>query len=787
MAWKEFEIKNFLGRQERVTPDKNSASSIINLDPRGGDQGSLLMRPKIENFLTPPTHTTLTGTTDLWLASMYITQLGSTPKEVTALIQKGTINRITGSGASVVSRNGIAIWTYPNYVSGVGWENDWGWLNYMVISKITYASSHIIQVYGFPSLDFSSGPNAVIYNVTQGKYATILEVDEPNTLYLSNNTFALDDTVIIMQNYMPLANDLANYSVTTAQISAHNVLNDLRIGFGGYVDRLGMGAGHRKKYFNIASVTVGGATNAQNLDNLISDPFNNKTENVAFQVTATRGGGTGQSFPYADFKSIYLQVTAVLDGYQEFVLPPVTTTCEIGDTFDPILMTDMPGASNRLLVVPKIHFALMNKRITHLKFYIAIGSGATGNYNRISSYYLVKTIEVANTTAAKTGATGTPDTWILGADSYLVLNTAGNAFEINYDMWLGNEGSLEAELGYKATTDFVKSWDAALMSGGRVYYLNPYIDQRYTNKIIRSAISGYLSFMYDVATGSDYSDAEQRDGDDVVGMELLPNLDIALFKQNSIQRLDTQTGLVFGTVQGVGCTSRKGIVNFRDKIIFPSTYGIYLFDGARATNISEGEVKSVYDAIADKTSIVAIRDELGNAYRFGVAGGEWIFLENIGWFYFTQAYTIVQYYISRTDNLIRFLDATGTMRKVSNTRAVSAPEGYLVVTLTTQVFDVTTIGEELKSSDRFLIGWISARYKSQRAITVTITKDNGQTITATLPIKSAIGHERVRLGIGHTTRNFKISLSASLEDGDTIFQLDSFAVEFDVLQRGQWG
>lgn len=788
--WKEFEITNFLGRQERVTPDKNSCSSVLNLDPRGGDQGVLLMRPKVEDFLTLPTDSTLTNTTDLGIATMYITQLGSTPKEVNVFIQKGTVNKISGSTASIASKNVVAVWVNPYWwAESDTWVSAWDWLNKITISHITAVpASGKIQIYGLSGSEWAivySTREVAIYNVTRNEYATVAFVVSgvPDDFYITNTGWNVNDTVILMKNFFPLANLEANYSATNNQVNFHHALNDLRIGFGGYSNRLGMGVGYRKKYFNIASMTINSAfiNDLRSMDQIISGPYNNISENTTFNINISRGGTTGQEFPYAEFKSLYVKVTAVLDEFQEFELKPVDTTCEIGDEHAYTMVG--AGASDRLLIVPKVHFATMNKRITHLKFYAAQGAGSTDAWVRKSSYYLVKTIEVANTVAAKTGATGTANTWVLGSDGYLALNTTGNSFEINYDMWLSNEGTIQDQLGYKPTYNYVTSWDQALMTQGRIYYLNPYVDQRYINKIMRSALSGFSELMYDVVTASDYSEAEQRNGDDVVGMELLANLDIALFKQNSIQQLDTQTGGVFDFVSGVGCVSRRSIVNFRDKIIFASRNGVYVFDGTRAINISDGQIKSLYDAIPDKTAIVAVRDELSNCYRFYDGTAEHLFVEGRGWFYFNNGDAIKQYVVSNEDNLIRYL-TTSKIRKITNTRSADSSESLEFVT---GKIDIGTIGTEIKASDRFLLGRIWAEYKSARAITFSVYLDNGLTIPGTLPIRTTVGIERARIGVGHTTKNLKMKVATTLQSGDTDFELHAFGIEWDISRRGLWG
>lgn len=788
MKWISTDVLSPIGLQDAIRGNPNGCKDILNLDPRVDTLGTLGIKPKVEAFLSAPTDATITGASDLGYALMYSTLWGGgVKKEINILVQKGTINRVSGSGASVTTRNGIIIWNYPAYIGGV-WYNQWNWLNKMIITKITNVDSgYIINVYGGLS-QFDTPP--VIYNVTKNEYATILQLvgAAPEDLYLSVTGWTTGDTVIIMSNHFPLANDLSNYSAVTAEVNFHNIINDLRIGFGGYSGRLGMGIGYRKKYFDIGSVESNNSllSYAQNLDNLILDPHNIETTSGTFLITPSISvtNAVGNPFPYSEVQALFLKVGVVLDGTNEFLIKPVATNSEIGDGYAYALYggAGEGSGSNYLSIIPKIRFATVNKRITHLRFYVAIGNGSSTGFSRTSPYYLCKEVEVSNYESAGS-------TWKLDADGFLVPNVTGSNISINYDQFKGNLGAIQDVLNYKSSYNYVNSWDGAIISQGKAFYLNGYVDQRYVNKIFISEISGDGVPMYDVATVIHTSDANLKNDGDVIGIELLSNNNIAVFKQNSILQFSPDTESFTDTVIGVGCTSRRGIVNFKDRIIFPSQNGIYLFDGVRAVNISEGFIQTSYMAISDKTALIATKDELGNTYRFCNVGREYLFTEKFGWFKFYNGDTIVQYQVSSEDNLIRYLTSTGAIKKVTSTRAIDYGTGSTDTILLDTVDVIPSMEPRMSAGDFFLMGYFWMRYKSPREVTIKIYLDynTNNPITITAPINTTgRGYIREPLKRGVLCQTYSIRITSALISGDTGFEIYGRGIHWVPRRAGNW-
>jgi len=172
------------------------------------------------------------------------------------------------------------------------------------------------------------------------------------------------------------------------------------------------------------------------------------------------------------------------------------------------------------------------------------------------------------------------------------------------------------KLGYEPTFDMVRSWDQAIVTQGRTFVVNLYIDKRYENKIFKSAISGAGAFMYDAISAAEYIDLENFDGNTLVGVEVLPNLQFLALRANSAQRVDPDTGATRQISLGKGCVARKSIVNFGDKVGWCGQNDIYMSDGLNIVSIADKSIRELYRALTTKSSIIATREEKDNAYRF---------------------------------------------------------------------------------------------------------------------------------------------------------------------------
>jgi len=817
----EIVFENFKGLQESRKPLPGGCSSILNLDPRGnwdtetyGAEGSpssvkgdLIFRPKVEAFLDLPGNAgQYSAISTIGFTHVYITQF-ATSQEVTIAIQKATVTK-TDPSASIATKNIVLVSMYPEYQAGTGWVNQWYKLNDMVISRITAVDSAKYQIYGQTSSSWTVGDT--IYNVTKSKYATILNVSAgtPDDFYTDTTGFDATDTVILMRNFIPTTNLESNYSAALADVVFHNVINDLRVGFGGQSGRLGLGVGHRKKYFNIKSITTYNAylANLQSIDKILLGAFNHTAVASSIKVTVTKGVGYtgGNPFPYDDFKSLYLHMSVVLDGRDEFLLTPIDTDLEIGDDYAYAMAAPsaLGGSAqdNRLLVAPVINFGTINKRITHVRIYLAQGKGASSYFVRSSSYYLVKELEIANYSASTTDEA--KGTWYLDSDGYLKpynsVVGSSNQVEINYDHWNARGATLQSNIG-GISTNYLQSWDQAISALGRVFYLNGYIDQRHVNRIFASDINEYGGSMYDVVNNlSDVSAAEKKDNDEAIGIELLPNMDIAMFKQNSIGRLDTTTLQFVDWIMGIGAVSRAGIVNYKDKIIFPSQYGIHVYDGVNIKNIIDGEFNTLYKDITTKSLIVATKDPLMNTYRLthpSFSYKEYLYTEGFGWYIFRypdEANGVYNAYaLSPSTNVVRFLMSTGnTLKQISSKR-----NAVDLTSLTT----IEWISNEININDydqsdnmQFILNKIYILYKSCIALTIDFILD-GTTITDSqiaVPASVTDAELRQRTKASLTAKKFKIKLSGTFGtysgQGSIVPALRKIKIGADIVKIGRW-
>ncbi len=237
-----------------------------------------------------------------------------------------------------------------------------------------------------------------------------------------------------------------------------------------------------------------------------------------------------------------------------------------------------------------------------------------------------------------------------GGAKYLVIRHVHNVGEF---FWIDNvsiDGSnvlvvdqasvqtteMKAELGYTPTYNLVKGWDQALSFWGRTYYLNPYVDKRYENFILVSHIHSNSSYMYSIASFSNFRELEKFDSNEAIGMALLPTMELLILKDGSVVPIDPDTGAAREPIYGVSCISRPSITNINGIVRWCGGEDVYLFNvgkGYYAEPLLKGTIRDLYLALPDKASILGVRDK-HNAYRIRTylveLKTEYVFSEN-GW------------------------------------------------------------------------------------------------------------------------------------------------------------
>jgi hypothetical protein len=784
----EIEIKNFRGIERNSTPHKDACIICDNLDLRADVDGELEVTRGITTVYAPPTLASFTyngaGQGVLGFERIYMSQF-ATPQEVTLMVIKGTLARV-GTTASIASKNILAFCIRPHYNSGA-WSDTWLWLNQMMISHLTAVSSYSVTVNGLQLGQFKV-PTGIIYNVTRNEYANMLSVaDSGVPIDITNNasTWQVNDTVILMDEYIPLTYLEGMYSATAAQINFHKVLNDIRVGTGGYANRLGVGVGYRKKDFYIESAEAPTPPfSGVSLDRVILDPYNIITDSGTYNFTITATGSSPDAgFLHAKHgKAIFYKITALLDGFNEYVIEEGSKEYSNGNSL--------------ITFKPSIRMATMNKRITAFNLYIAIGdpndaSIRAGNFYFIRSYSLVSEPEPE---------AGFDIFWHVDEDGYLKYGTttvgfAERGFVVTASMVDSATLEIEEQLGYFPTTDLVKSWDQAVEAGGSIHYLNPYINERNTNKIIVSVISGDGAFQQDVAPPTNYHDLGSRDGNDVVALEVMPNENLLAIRQNSRQEVNTLTGRVVDLDVGGGAVSRKSIVNFGKHIAIPDKDDVLIYGWGRDENISEATIRDLYRSISDKTAIFAAKDDKGDAYVMNAGGGdyEYVFVNGKGWTrnfpYGGTGRPIA--YTNSNDGYLYYLGDDGSVYRRDNTIPTTVFDWKSIV------FDVSKM-DEFSSRDRLYPHSFWIEYAADNDFGFDVFGDGVSLYGASGEITSPYEGLKIPAASTYNQRKFPPRFSracktlqlrvfgSTASDDTTKFRLKAVGLKFAVIKAGRF-
>ena len=233
---------------------------------------------------------------------------------------------------------------------------------------------------------------------------------------------------------------------------------------------------------------------------------------------------------------------------------------------------------------------------------------------------------------------------------------------ITYSTTFVDGTEMDLELGYTPTYNLVKGWDKAFVYWGRVYYLNPYLDQRYENFLFVSIINQANAYLYDIANASNYRELEKFDGNKSIGLELLQDATLLVIKDKSSMSVDRDTGFTRDPMKGITCTTQQGVVKIQGLIMFPGVDDVFIVDGYNAKGTLENSIRDLYLKIADKTTLFAIADQY-NSYRLRVND-----TTNKTEYLFTEKGVIeenkndfAQVYRQGSDPRLLFMDASGNI------------------------------------------------------------------------------------------------------------------------------
>jgi hypothetical protein len=216
---------------------------------------------------------------------------------------------------------------------------------------------------------------------------------------------------------------------------------------------------------------------------------------------------------------------------------------------------------------------------------------------------------------------------VVGIDAFKITSQVTNdTFPLDVE--------LNTDLGYTPTYSLVKGWDQCIHFNGHAYYLNPFLDKRYDNYLLVSIIHSNGSYMYDIASFSNYRELERSDSNIAIAMALLPTFEILILKDKSITSIDPDTGQAREPIYGVSIKSRNSLSIIKGTLFWNDEEDIYklnINEGFRAIPLLLNNIRDQYLPLIDKQKIIGVRDLL-DTYRIriwdSVNKTEWIFTAN---------------------------------------------------------------------------------------------------------------------------------------------------------------
>lgn len=346
--------------------------------------GAVTLRPGYALKYHKPNNDNITGEF-LNFGLFYDKEADPDGEEILCLVQKGELKALDNSGTPIVSDTlkGLWFWVTPHFdKENNGWSAGYRLANDTIITKIlsidgTYPNA--IKIFGGVSHGLADGSleQYSIWNKTKNETSQIItsKLDSGN-LFIThtryNNSWSVDDVLVIMKYYIKPEHRQELYNVKAEEIQFHNVLNDLRIGFGGKENRPGLSIGYRKKYlrlqkfdFNLhPDITAEKEENFAHLNDIVVTYHILNTD--AFGLELTQGKGELEEGTY------HIKVVGIIDGYE---------VQQIAEDSISIL------GSSSINIAPYINIGMQNPRITGYKIYMGKEDGL-GNY----TYYKLKDI-----------------------------------------------------------------------------------------------------------------------------------------------------------------------------------------------------------------------------------------------------------------------------------------------------------------------------------------------------------------------------------------------------------
>ena len=463
--WVEIEFAQALGMATNPdNPGRKYAQRLLNV--RTNDKpGKITLRPGYALKYPAPLDSTIANSSFLTFEMFMDKQAVPAGQEITCLIEKGTIQPLTGSGATY-TQNALCFWIRP-YWSGTAWVDDWQWLNKLIITEVTTAASpeaypNECEIFGnaIQGLGTDTLVGWTVYNVATNQYAKIItsETDGSNTRIchtLYNSAWSLGDTVILMKNYYDLTCLAEIYNCDWTDIVFHKINDDLRIGFGGQENRTGISIGYRQKYslidkFGFTTIhpdlTSTALSNFKEMNRVVLDEF--VTDTSGFGITLTTvAGATSKALTAGTW---YVRLTATLDNYEEMLVAENSIVL---------------NGSQDLQISPCMTLGKESSRITGLSIYVS------GMADDDTTFYKYKSYDLTETSYTDSDGKAYPLLWTLNNNGQLILTTslsANNSTVTTYSDELMTESNVT---NIANETESFGSWEGETTSPQPVFQI----------------------------------------------------------------------------------------------------------------------------------------------------------------------------------------------------------------------------------------------------------------------------------------------------------------------------
>ena len=356
---KEIPITNFIGMMPSTRkPPLNAASYINNFDLRGID-GDLELRNGYDLAFAAFTHTYLTNPTFWDFESLYTPE---TDTEHFIVVGKATTISRAATMGPLLPYNIVIILDR----TAAGWD----WLNESIHTAISNIDPDAVGDWEI-ELDFAdaaadyNGWTVVNISNSPETFAKVIVTGIAGSgnvkleLSAEAHGWSQYDEVMLMKNYIPFSELVQMSSLSRADVEFHRVLNDLRIGFGGQSNRMGLMVGYRKFQLQVSNCdhntfSSGEMNTFAEYDGMMVTPHTALTEEANIDLAVVTGG----TFPEGTY---YFRITGVLDDQSEILLnADANITIAVSKDIAPTILLKL-GPENLRLTKIKLYFADLSR------------------------------------------------------------------------------------------------------------------------------------------------------------------------------------------------------------------------------------------------------------------------------------------------------------------------------------------------------------------------------------------------------------------------------------------